>query len=155
MKNLIALIIAFAVSQNVGMSQYDVSLTDDHRDWNLLSMIESDEWMNPVVEPSASSRAHSKVTLEENMDIVQSISLDMNSVVVDDLNLKISMNLKDVVEVRLYDEEGTQVKNLRGAETLSAGKSELNSNLESLDSGNYLLVVFTPSWTSGRTITKL
>ncbi len=155
MKNLIALFIAFAVSQNVGLSQYDVSLTNDQKDWNLLSLIESDEWMNTEVEPTVSSRTLSNENVQEDLDELHSIILDMNTVVVDDLNLKISMHQKDIVEVRLYDQEGAQVKNIRGAQELGAGKNEVNSNLERLDSGNYLLVVFTPSWTSGRTITKL
>ena len=139
MKNLIAMFLAFSLSLQMSAQ---LAFNDS---------INKNDWFDDL-KSYETSESESETILSEE---IQEIDLSVDDVMVEDLRFEITMNLNDIVEIRLYDTDGQQIRNLRTASPLNAGESAFMEDVTPLKSGTYLLVIYTPDWTTARTISKI
>lgn len=139
MKNLIAMILAFSISLQLSAQ---LAFNDS---------ITKNDWFDDLKSYEMSESESETILSEET----QEIDLSVDDIIVEDLKFKITMNLDDIVEIRLYDTDGQQIRNLRTASLLNAGASAFMEDVTPLKSGTYILVIYTPGWTTARTISKI
>lgn len=83
------------------------------------------------------------------------IELEVSPDFTENLEFTIKVYETEVVEIRLFDNEGRQIKNFQTATKMTPGKERYQSNSERFKTGKYFLVIYTSNETIARELTKV
>lgn len=138
MKNYFALFLALMLISNVAQSQMAYAAIDDHRFYDMFPPLQEELDETDGIE-----------TLEESIDI------QIQGYVAEDLYFQVSTQAVEWIEVKLYNQNGQQVKNIHPMDATGNLPLDFETNVSKLNAGNYLLVASSPNLSVARTITKL
>ncbi|MDX1686010.1 MAG: hypothetical protein R3275_12300 [Saprospiraceae bacterium] len=145
MKTLFTLILSLALQTTMIFTQADYAMA-----WY---MDEGDLNYTDHLMKGPEISADEEVDMRSRED--QQISFTPLGYHVEDLTFQLKLTRTDFIEIRLYDQEGQQVKNIQTLEELASGAHRFKSNISRLEAGEYLLVVSTPKFSQAQTISIL